>query len=250
MKILLTILMSLLYYSWSGHKPIRTYIEPEGDHSNLGVKIDRRLLADTVKQKLIFACNHSDFTFSVVYLVSKPVDFRYWRIRMIDLRQLSGPLFTKRMLGHLSNNFEDFYHIPIEIPLSDFNSIITDGDIGYFLKLKDYNMDGVIDVGISIDASGNNVDESIFINLSNSYFYWKGLSGQPIWEENKAERTITTGWHMGADTYGKYVYKILSDTTLIELLREDSKELNDSTIIRTYYNSGVVTKRDTINRRR
>lgn len=151
---------------------------------------------------------------------------KYWRKEIIDSKQLvPDSTIPSEIFESLLDNFIVFYYINDTIKPKE---ILEVDDVSYFFKVKDYNLDGILDIGISNDPSGNNVNEEIWVNINDKYVRWNSLSGMPLWEVDTINRTITTGWHMSATQYVKTKMKIVGDTGLITIYNEEATPLNDS----------------------
>ncbi len=104
----------------------------------------------------------------------------------------------------------------------------------YPFQLLDLNFDGFVDIGFpssSTCCSGNNVinETWIFDKAKNTFIYNKVLSEMRIWNLKAENKTIESGWHMGANDFGKYVYKWTGDSLFItEEFKSES--INDSLI--------------------
>lgn len=208
------------------------------------------ILGDTITQRLKFEVDGNNFDFEIKYIIKEPFNFTsFWQKEILEFRPIQCPVsFSKDMLKRLKENFWLFYYIPVKDFKDKIQPTISAKDISEFFIIKDYNLDGITDFGISDTPSGNNVYEDIYVNLDNNFFHWKGLSGLPIWTVDQKTRTITTGWHMSADIHSVSEFIITNDTTLTEVSKEETEELNDKQIIRKTYKYSVLTKVDTVDR--
>ena len=208
------------------------------------------ILGDTITQRLEFEVNDDTFEFEIVYIIKEPYELSLsYQKEIVEFKPISLPSsFSKTMINKLKEDFRLFYYIPIDNFNNAIQSRITDKHISEFFKINDYNLDGISDIGISDTPTGNNVFEDIFVKLDNEFVFWKGLSGRPIWTVNQDQRTITTGWHKSADVYSVSTLQITSDTTLTELSREETEELNETRLIKKTYKLSRLTKVDTLNR--
>jgi hypothetical protein len=208
------------------------------------------ILGDTISQRLVFEVSGNNFEFEVKYVIREPFNFTsFWQIDILEFKPVQCPsTFSKDMVSRLKENFWQFYRIPLKDFDDKIRPTISAADISEFFIVKDYNLDGVTDFGISDTPTGNNVYEDIYVNFNNNFFHWKGLSGLPIWTVNQNRRTITTGWHMSADIHSISEFTITNDTTLTEVSKEETEELNDRQIIRKTYKYSKLIKVDTVDR--
>jgi len=206
---------------------------------------------DTIHQHLRFAINNCQFEFDIRYILRKHNSELHssWSKEILKFEQVKAPVkFTSGQLNTFSESFRMYYVIPTGN--RELKEIIGENDITDFFKIKDYNLDGINDFGLSLEPYGPNDNELIFTWLGKGFHYWTGLSKRPIWNFNLPDRTITTGWHISADQYYTEDYKIIDDTTMTALSSKQVSELNDSLLIMETRQTGKPMRLDTLNRPR
>lgn len=205
---------------------------------------------DTVRQNLAFAVGGDEVKFYIEFVMKKyRSGAEGWRMILLAFKKTGSTLpFSDQMIERLQEDFESFYSIPVVNYQPKIKPVLTLQDVEHFLIVKDYNLDGVDDVGISQSPSGNNVFEHIYIRLNDRFVYWKKLSGNPVYFFHPGERKITTVWHMSAEAHSIREYKITGDTTLHEVSGDDTIVLDDEKLIKKTYQDGKLVTVDTIPR--
>lgn len=194
-----------------------TYLKPE---------IKKTLISDkdTVNQKLIFFVDTNRFEFTFKYLTIRS-DVKTNQTpynEMLDLKQKMGPVkFNYNMLESIQIGYLFNYEAPQY--LENIPNHLTDKDLPSVIIIKDFNMDGRMDFGISDAPSGHNISQSIYLNLKDGFVYWNKISGFPIWELNPLNRTITSGFTSGRE-YIKIIYQVTNDTNCTEIIKETLRE--------------------------
>jgi len=89
----------------------------------------------------------------------------------------------------------------------------------YWISIYDANMDGVLDIGLIQDLGIRNSSDEIWVNIKGKLYHWYGMSGKPVWEWDKKKRMVKTGWYEGGGKETTQWYKIVSDTTMIPVLK-------------------------------
>jgi hypothetical protein len=206
------------------------------------------MAGDTISQALSFKVGDHDFEFTIQYVIKTPYKYSpRFNLDIIYFNQVIAPeSFSNRMYERLKENFGYFYRIPLENYQKKIRANINEEDIGEFFIIKDYNLDGIDDFGISISPSGNNVFEDIYININGKFVYWKGLSEIPIWHVDKNHRRLTTGWHMSADIYSEAEYEISADTILNQISRTETYELDEDHILKKSFVNRILVGVDTL----
>ncbi len=168
-------------------------------------------------------------------------------IKIVDFKSLNELNVSPTSLtNRLKDNFEQFYRVNSSKLKCE---TITNEDISYFIRIQDYNIDGINDFGLSIQPSGHNLCEDIWIVLNNKLVYWHEISGKPIWKIDKSNRIIFTGWSRNAVEFTEQKYQIINDTGLLCIRQESSFVINDSMKIvnlKELINNEWIEKNDTL----
>lgn len=91
--------------------------------------------------------------------------------------------------------------------------------IHWWVTVRDFNLDGVPDIGLTHDLGIRNTSSEVWVNIKGKFYRWYGLSGQPIWDRDEKKRMLQTGWYMGGGQETTQWYKIDGDTTMIPVPR-------------------------------
>ncbi len=162
----------------------------------------------------------------------------------IDLDRSSSVKLPQELISSLIISFNE-----CEFCYSKFkkDTIITISYVEnaslYPFQLIDLNFDGFVDFGFpssSTCCSGNNVinETWTFDETNNNFVYNKTLSEIPIWNLKRDSKAVESGWHMGVNDFGKYIYQWVGDSLVLveefksegindSLIREITKQLRD-----------------------
>jgi hypothetical protein len=223
---------SFSFVNISNEKAINSH-ENNSTRKQIEIKLDKIVLYYTIE----FGIDSNSF-------IKNDSTFH---INIIEFKSLNDSnIIPISLTKRLKENFEQFYRVN---PDKLKSQIITNKDISYFIRIQDYNFDGINDFGLSIQPSGHNVCEDIWITLNNKLVYWYELSGKPIWEIDKNNRVILTGWSRNSFEYSTQKYKVTNDTVLFCVRKESSLAINDSMkIVRLneLINNEWIEKSDTL----
>jgi hypothetical protein len=111
------------------------------------------------------------------------------------------------------------------------------------IYINDFNLDGLLDIGIPSDGCGRYQCYMIWLNLKNKLVYWSYFSNVPIWGGDKKTRIVVTGDHLSPklSEIVKDKFQITNDTAVSWIYHVQVRMLNDT--------MKIVSKRKFIRKR-